>query len=296
MNAPAGAAVVVIFAAANATARVADDHSHHRPEEQPSEQRAEHGHHRADRGSMHEPGESERAHVPPDPPGHVMGDMSTHRMIELMQMDDDAPFGRVLLDQLEWRRSSDADVMSWELDAWYGDDYDKLWLETEGEKLGGDTKGRVEIMWDRIVSPWWSVQTGLRRDIGSGPSRTWLDLGVQGTAPYGVEIDAAVYIGAQGRVAARFSSEYDVLIAQRLVLQPELEVRAYSKDDPENGIGSGLADIELALRLRYEIRREIAPYLGVYWKRSFGRTADLARARGEEQGGTSFVAGVRAWF
>jgi copper resistance protein B len=298
MNACVNAAGIVILVAASASARGAEDHSNHRGEAQPSEQRAEHGHDHASHGSTHElePGESERAHVPPDPPVYVMGDMSTQRMIELMQMEDDAPFGMVLLDQLEWQRSNDADVMSWELDAWYGDDYDKLWFETEGERLSGETEGRVEIMWDRIVSPWWSVQTGLRHDIGSGPSRTWIDLGVQGTSPCMVEIDAAIYIGEQGRLAARFSSEYDVLITQRLVLQPELELRAYSKDDPENRVGSGLSDIELALRLRYEIRREVAPYLGVRWKRRFGRTADLAREHGEGQGDVAFVAGVRAWF
>jgi copper resistance protein B len=294
MNTYVSIASVLVLASASGSALSQEDHSHHQQEPQPSEQPAEHRQH----GPISdlEPGESERAHVPPGPPAHYMGDMSAERMIELMQMQDDARIGKVLLDQLEWQRSDDTDALSWELDAWYGDDYNKLWLETEGKRLDGDADGRVEIMWDRIIAPWWSFQTGLRRDFGRGPSRTWLDLGVQGTAPYALEIDAAIYIGEEGRVAARFSSEYDVLITQRLVLQPELELRAYGKEDPENGIGSGLSDMELGLRLRYEIRREFAPYLGVHWERRFGGTADLARARGEPASDVAFVAGVRAWF
>jgi copper resistance protein B len=264
----------------------AEDHSQHRQQE--------HAHH--DPATPSEPGESERAHVPPDPPQHFMEDMSNERMIELMQMEDNAPFGMLLLDQLEWREIDEADGHVWELDAWYGDDYNKLWFETEGQGADGEEEGRIELMWDRIISPWWSFQTGVRQDFGDGPSRTWLDIGVQGLAPHFFEIDAAVYIGEQGRTAARFSGEYDMLLTQRLILQPELEVRAFGKDDRENGIGSGLSIIEIGLRLRYEIRRELAPYLGVQWERKFGRTADFARDEGEDVEGVALVAGVRAWF
>jgi copper resistance protein B len=246
--------------------------------------------------SATEAAESEQAHVPPDPPQHIMDDMSKERMIELMQMEDDAPYGKVLLDQLEWREAAGQDVQAWEFDAWYGDDYNKIWLETEGERTGSEEDGRVELMWDRIISPWWSFQSGVRQDFGAGPGRTWLDLGIQGLAPYFFDIDAAIYIGEEGRTAARFSGEYDFLITQRLILQPELEVRAFGKDDPENGIGSGFSDLELGLRLRYEIRRELAPYVGLHWERKFGRTADLARDAGEDPDELSIVAGLRVWF
>jgi len=243
-----------------------------------------------------EPGESERAHVPPEPPQHVMGDMTTEHMIEMMQMDDAALFGKILLDQLEWRDTKGADTQAWEFDAWYGNDYNKLWLETEGERVDSDEQGRVELMWDRIISPWWSFQTGVRQDFGQGPSRTWLDFGVQGLAPYFFDIDAAIYIGEEGRTSARFSGEYDILITQRLILQPELELRAFGKDDPENGIGSGFSDLELGLRLRYEFRCEFAPYVGLHWERKFGRTADFARDAGEDPDELSLVAGLRIWF
>jgi copper resistance protein B len=270
-------------------ATAADDHSHHRRQPQAHE----HARHEA---ADIEPTQSEQEHVPPDPPEHLMGDMSNERMIELMQMEDDARYGMVLLDQLEWREVDGEDAQVWELDAWYGDDYNKLWFETEGQRLGGEEAGRVELMWDRIITPWWSLQLGMRHDFGPGPSREWLDIGVQGTAPWFVEVDAALYVGEQGRTAFRFSGEYDVLLTQRLVLQPELELRAYGKDDPENGVGSGLSDLELGLRLRYEIRRELAPYVGLHWERKFGGTADLARAADEDESELVFVAGLRAWF
>ena len=273
-----------------------DPHAQHRSGEEAESrpQENEHAHHRA--APSNEPTESERAHIPPDPPQHFMGDMSKERMIELMQMEDDAAFGMVLLDQLEWREIDDADAQVWELQAWYGTDYNKLWLETEGERVDGEAEGRVELMWDRIISSWWSLQGGVRQDFGEGPSRTWADIGIQGLAPYFFEIDAGLYFGEQGRTAARLSGEYDMLLTQRLILQPEVEFNLYGKDDPENGIGSGLSDIEVGIRLRYEIRREFAPYVGVHWERKFGGTADLAREHGEDVSDLLFVAGLRAWF
>jgi copper resistance protein B len=243
-----------------------------------------------------EPTPSEREHVPPDPPQHFMGDMSKARMIELMQMEDDGSVGTLVLDQLEWRGNDDVDAQVWEFDAWYGDDYNKLWFETEGERVDSEAGGRIELMWDRIISPWWSMQTGVRRDFGEGPPRTWLDLGVQGLAPYFFEVDAAIYVGEEGRTAFRFSGEYDMLLTQRLVVQPELEFNLYGEDDPENGLGSGLADVKVGVRLRYEIRREFAPYLGLQWERKFGGTAELARADGRDASELALVAGLRVWF
>lgn len=272
----------------------ADPHAQHQPSA--AEQEPDYGNEHAHHQTRDEPTESERAHVPPLPPQHFMADMPKERMVELMQMEDDAAFAMVQLDQLEWREIDNDDAQVWELQAWYGNDYNKLWFETEGERVNGEEEGRVELMWDRIISSWWSIQGGVRQDFGEGPSRTWADIGIQGLAPYFFEIDAAIYVGEQGRTAARFSGEYDMLITQRLILQPELEFELYGKDDPENGIGSGLSDVEVGLRLRYEIRREFAPYIGVHWERKFGETADLARDEGEDVNDLLFVAGLRAWF
>lgn len=240
--------------------------------------------------------QSEQEHVPPDPPAHFMGDMSNERMIELMQMDDNAAHGMVLMDQLEWREIDDEDATAWELQAWYGNDFDKVWLESEGERAGGEEEARVELLWDRVMSRWWSFQGGVRQDLGAGPSRTWASIGVQGLAPYFFEVDAALYVGEGGRTAARLGAEYEMLITQRLVLQPELEFNLYGKDDTRNGIESGLSDVELGLRLRYEIRREFAPYVGFHWERKFGDTADLTREAGDEVSDLTLVAGLRAWF
>jgi copper resistance protein B len=293
------AAVLSVFATG---ARAAEDHSQHQA---PSQQMDPHAHHQQMQHDEHaghamsatdEPTESERAHIPPDPPEHVMGDMSNERMIELMQMEDDGEYGMLLLDQIEWQQLDDGDALAWEFDAWYGDDYNKLWFETEGDRVDSEEEGRVEVMWDHIISPWWSLQTGVRHDFGRGPSRDWLDFGIQGMAPYFFDIDAAIYVGEQGRTSARFSAEYDMLITQRLILQPEVEVRLFGKDDPENGIGSGLSDVEVGLRLRYEIRREFAPYIGLHWERKFGRTATLARGEGEDADELSLVGGLHVWF
>jgi len=152
------------------------------------------------------------------------------------------------------------------------------------------------LLWDRVVSRWWSVQTGVAHDFGDGPSRTWATVGVQGLAPYWFEIEALLYVGEEGRTAAKFSGEYEMFLTQRLVLQPKLELNLYGKDDAANGIGSGLSDAELGLRLRYEIKREFASYAGVLWTRSFSETARLVRDRGADSNELQWVAGLRMWF
>ena len=170
---------LAISALCGAVGDAAEDHSHH---QHPPTNAAEHAEHRAT--SSNEPTPSERAHVPPDPPSLVLGDMSNERMIELMKMEDDAPFGTIRLDELEYFHSEDTEGIAWDLHAWYGTDIHKLWLKVEGDRVDDVTESRVELLWDRIVSPWWSVQAGVRHDVHEGPSRTWAALGVQGTAPY----------------------------------------------------------------------------------------------------------------
>lgn len=274
-----------------------EDHSKHRASDAHAQHQGEsptHSHAHSTHSTDISP--SEAAHVPPDPPALVMDHMSKERMIELMQMDDDAAIGMLRIDQVEGFRHHGDTAMAWEGNAWFGTDYDKAWLKTEGERLDGETTGRAELLWDRIVSAWWSVQVGVRHDFLSGSPRTWGAIGVQGLAPYFIETTVTVYVADEGRAAARFTAERDLLLTQRLIVQPQFELDAFLEKDQENAIGSGIADVELGLRLRYEIVREFAPYLGVQWRRKLGGTADFARAASGDATDVAFVAGVRAWF
>jgi copper resistance protein B len=226
-----------------------------------------------------------------------MPEVPSREMTRMMEMNDAAAFGKLLVDQLEWRRGDGAEGPAWQAMGWYGTDYDKLWFRTEGVRIGSVAEdARAELLWDRIFSRWWSVQAGVRHDFADGPPRNWLALGVQGLAPYFFQIEATAYVGDAGRTAARFRAEYELLFTQRLILQPELEVNAYGKDDPERQTGAGVSDLQLGLRLRYEIRRELAPYLGIAWYRSLGKTADLVRAAGNDPSVLQILAGVRFWF
>ena len=236
-------------------------------------------------------------HVAPEPPQQPMPAMSNADMVQVMQMNDAASTGSVLLDQFEWRHDGSGDAAVWEGEAWYGGDYDKLWLRTEGERLQGITAdARVELFWDRIVSRWWSLQTGAREDFGDGPPRSWAALGVQGLAPYWFGVEATAYAGDAGRTAARVKVEYDLRLTPRLVVQPEAEANLYGKADPARQLGSGLADLDVGVRLRYEIRREFAPYVGVAWRRLCGGTATDARTQGLGTSELQWVAGLRLWF
>jgi copper resistance protein B len=239
-------------------------------------------------------GQSE--HVPPDPPQSHVHAMEYREMAEMMGMDDRRRFRKVMFDRLEWR-DADESTFEWDAAAWYGGDFNKLWIETEGERVAGSTEDvRAELLWDRIATAWWSTRLGVRHDSGVGPDRTWIAGGVAGLAPGFIEVEAMVYAGDEGRTALRFAADYDLLITQRLVLQPEVEINLYGDDDPERLIGAGLSDLEVGVRLRYEFRREVAPYLGLSWSRRFGDSADLAEAAGESRSDVELVAGIRLWF
>jgi copper resistance protein B len=236
-------------------------------------------------------------HVPPDPPQHPMEGMPAHEMAAAMQMDDATPTAKVLFDQFEWRNSAEGNAVAWDAEGWYGGDYDKVWLRSQGERVAGTTQNaRADLLWDHTFARWWSWQAGARQDFGRGPSRTWAAMGVQGLAPYWFNIEATFYVGEHGRTAVRLKTEYELLFTQRLILQPEGEANLSGGTDAARQLGSGLSNLDLGLRLRYEVRREFAPYIGVVWSRSFKGTADWVRASGGSAGDVQFVAGLRAWF
>jgi copper resistance protein B len=215
----------------------------------------------------------------------------------MMGMDDASPLGRVLVDQLEWREAGGAAAADWDAEGWYGGDYNKLWARSEGDWPGGvGARGRVELLWDRIATRWWSVQGGARYDSGGGAGKGWAALGIQGLAPYWIDIEATAYVGSAGALAARFKAETDLRLTQRLVLQPECELNAYSRPDPERRQAAGLSDVDAGLRLRYEIRRELAPYFGLAWTRRPAEGVPLLRDAGAPADQWQWLLGIRAWY
>jgi len=186
---------------------------------------------------------------------------------------------------------------AWEGSAWIGGDVQRLWLRSEGEREHGHTKAAdLEVLYGRGISPWWDLVAGVRHDFAPGPSQSWAALGVQGMAPYKFEVSATAYLGERGHSAFVAEAEYELLLTNRLVLQPLVEVELRGQDDPVRGIGSGLSSAEAGLRLRYEFTRRFAPYIGLVHERTFGGTADYRRSEGEATRETRWVAGVRWWF
>jgi copper resistance protein B len=208
------------------------------------------------------------------------------------------PFNRsLLLDELELRDDDGSRDLAWDATFWAGRTFDKLLVRTEGEKSGGTTeRAELELLWSGSVARWWDVVAGARADFQPGPSQSWAAFGVRGLAPYRFELEATAYLGDGGDAAARVEAEYELLITPRLILQPQVELNWYGQADVTGGIGPGLSTGEAALRLRYELRREVAPYVGLVRERKFGDTADRARANGEDADDTRLVAGVRLRF
>lgn len=213
------------------------------------------------------------------------------------QMPDRSINSFFLIDQLEWQDADKGSALRWETNGWIGTDTDRLLLRSEGERTNGVTKSaEVQALWGHAISPWWDVVSGVRQDFKPGAPQTWAALGLQGMALYDFETQATAYFGEGGQRALRLKGDYDILLTNRLILQPTAEMNLYEKNDPQRGTGSGLSDTDIGLRLRYEVRREFAPYIGVTWNRSYGKTADYAREEGEDRSETHLVLGVRMWF
>lgn len=204
----------------------------------------------------------------------------------------------VLFNRLEAVDTDDGTVLQWEGQGWVGTDLNKLWFRTEGERDGdGQTEAAdLEVMYGRAIAPWWDVVAGVRHDFKPGDSQDFAAIGIVGMAPYKFEVEATAYIGESGQTAARVEAEYETLLTNRLILQPLVELNFHGKDDAERGIGSGLSTAEVGLRMRYEITRRFAPYIGLVAERAFGRTADFRRDHGENVDDARVVAGVRIWF
>ncbi|MCF8105056.1 MAG: copper resistance protein B [Desulfohalobiaceae bacterium] len=202
-------------------------------------------------------------------------------------------------DRLEYQTREGEDVLLWDVEAWIGSDYNKIYLESEGTRLiheGEFDEAEVELLYGRTLASFWDLRAGIRHDFEPHPTRTFAALGVQGLAPYWFETEATAYLSEDGDVSADLEVEYDILLSQRLILQPRLEAGASLQEVEELGIGQGITDVELGIRLRYEIRREFAPYVGISWSRKIGETADFAEAEGEDSSLVSFVLGLRFWF
>lgn len=212
-------------------------------------------------------------------------------------LGDEHNFASLLVNRFEYVKTNDNIATNYDLQAWYGRDYDRAVLKAEGDIDDGKLQeARTELLWGHAIAPFWDTQLGVRYDNGVEPDRTWLAFGIQGLAPYWFEVDVAAYVGKEGRTALRLESEYELLLTQKLILQPRIETNIYGKSDGERGLGSGLSDISAGIRLRYEIKRELAPYIGVEWSKQFGGTKDFTKAEGGDANKLRLIAGLRFWF
>jgi len=225
-----------------------------------------------------------------------------YRGIAGFENTDMMTVSKVIADQFEYRSNSGNDTLTWDMQGWRGTDYNKLWVKFEGDKDLAANTGEMELqaLYSRTVTAFWDFQVGARYDtsLGSGApgDRVFAVIGFQGLAPYWFEMEPAIFVSDKGDISARLVASYDLLFTQRLILQPRLEVNVAASSVPEYDIGSGLNDIQLDLRLRYEIRRKFAPYIGLSWTRKFGDTARMTRANGGDADILSVVTGIRFWF
>lgn len=203
----------------------------------------------------------------------------------------------VLLDQLEWQPGPGGHAFSWDTKGWIGRDRTRFWFRSEGDRVGTRTEqAQTQLLLGRAFARWWDVTAGVRLDTLPDTPRTALAVGVQGLAPYWFEIEASAFVEPNGRSHVRVETEYELLVTNRLVLQPLVEFEVYGRADRERLIDTGLSTGEIGVRLRYLVKRELAPYLGVVWSRRFFGSADLARASDRATSNARLAVGVRAWF
>lgn len=271
----------------------ADPHAGHQMPAAPADPHAGH----------HMPAVETPTGTPPDPPSDHAAErfyspqvMAAARA-QLAKEHGGGTAWKVMLSAAEIRPDDGPDAYAWEGEAWWGNDDHRLVLKSEGESSDGDLhKGEVQALWSKPVGPYFDLQAGLRQDFAEGPDRTHAVIGFEGLAPYWFEVEGAAFLSNEGELTGRLEVSYDLRLTQKLILEPRAEANLSASDEPKLGRGSGLTDAEVGLRLRYEFKREFAPYIGVHHERSFGDTADYARAAGEATRDTRFVVGLRAWF
>lgn len=308
---PLLAATALLLAAAAFPAR-AQDHGHmdHGQMDHGAMEQEDHSAHQAPAADAHAghdgpatDGDIPTGTVPPVPADHAAdafynsAEMARARAAMLKESGGMA-FSQLMLDRLEYRMGKGADGYHWEGEGWIGGDINRFAFKTEGEGAFGGPLERAEVqaLYSRAIDPWFNLEAGVRHDIRPDPRRTYAVVGIEGLAPYWFEVSAQAFLSNRGDAHLRLEGSYDQRISQRLILQPAAEINVAAQDVPELGIGSGVSDVELGLRLRYEFAREFAPYVGVNWERKLGDTARLARADGERASATSLVMGVRFWF
>jgi len=308
---PLLAATALLLAAAAFPARAQDhDHMDHGQMDHGAMEREDHSAHQAPAADAHAghdgpatDGDIPTGTVPPVPADHAAdafynsAEMARARAAMLKESGGMA-FSQLMLDRLEYRMGKGADGYHWEGEGWIGGDINRFAFKTEGEGAFGGPLERAEVqaLYSRAIDPWFNLEAGVRHDIRPDPRRTYAVVGIEGLAPYWFEVSAQAFLSNRGDAHLRLEGSYDQRISQRLILQPAAEINVAAQDVPELGIGSGVSDVELGLRLRYEFAREFAPYVGVNWERKLGDTARFARADGERASATSLVMGVRFWF
>lgn len=213
-----------------------------------------------------------------------------------LKLADEHRFQAVLVDRLEYDADSENGVF--DIQGWYGTTFNRLAVKLEGDVADGRLEeSQTDVLWSRALNAYFDTQLGIRLDqYDEGANRQWLAFGLQGLAPYWFELDMTAYLGESGRTALALEAEYEFLLTQRLILQPRAELTLYGKDDVDNGLGSGVSESALGLRLRYEFSRQFAPYIGIEWTNKFGDTADFARAANTPVRDTLYVVGLRLWF
>ncbi|NYT27139.1 copper resistance protein B [Candidatus Thiodubiliella endoseptemdiera] len=216
--------------------------------------------------------------------------------LSFASMEDDPVLTKVM-GEVEMRSTNGDNPRVWNIDAWVGQDLNKLWIKAEGERVGSNTEqSELQLLYSKAVAPFWDLQFGVKKDFNPKPSRNWGVIAAKGLAPYLFEIDASLFIGESGQSAVRLDAEYEYMLSQKLIISPEIEINIFGKDDELTGTGKGLSTVEAGLRLRYEITREFAPYIGINWEKKYGNTADFSATEGENIEDTQLVVGVRFWF
>ena len=286
-------------------------HQHEMPESQP----ADHGMHMMPDGHMMHDAHMGHAMGAKDPPkkpvdarafsgpeyaadGFYDPAVMAKTRAAVMGSHGNMTVAKFMLDRLETQIVDGKDGYAWEGDAWIGNDENRLWIKSEGEGTFGEPPEQAELqaLWSRPVNAWFDVQAGVRHDFRPDPERSYAVVGFEGLLPYWLEVSGALFLSEKGHLSARAEAEYDLRITQRLILQPRVEVNLAARNDRKIGVGAGLSEAEVGLRLRYHITRQFAPYAGVEWQGATGRTRRYMRAEGEDPSRVAAVAGVRFWF
>ena len=202
----------------------------------------------------------------------------------------------------KWLRNDNGQgALKSKLETRIGTDENKIFIKVHADKVESQqAEYYAKLLYSRNVADFWDVQAGMRyrNDPNREVDQDQVDavLGLHGMAPYFFETDAYVYIGQDRQVSFNLETERDLLLTQKLIIQPYLDINMVLSDDSNYAKKTGLNSVQVGLETRYEINKKVMPFMDVAYGYNKGVQETAWQKSSSSENEWSYGAGIRFKF